>query len=508
MMKKLLLLLPMSLLVFGGAFAQNKNKCRIICKLPAPVKQEKVQRIAPVTTVNPTQYETRTFNVTTITGEHFECEETVQVKNEPPVIWDFKQPVTKTPVQHQYVKRTNCMVDLIVNKPAEKKTRPCIQTCCNCPCYDSDGNVVYHKRFDQINFNFQPENVTKLEANERPERELMDKQVITKTMAIQQPVDNVIIDGINLIDPYPANEDGNVFINGRMAPSYNPVNDQPIAGLQVVQTQVDNVKVVDGRFSDLVVAGNTGNIIVDVPETHNPVTIVNDISTVTGKPNVRCKCKKVEPKVPVEVTKIDETIVDGEIDVKFTETPEEQTILWGEVEGLEAIEEHVDEPVVNIIDELTSEIVTEIEDEEVELIVDEPIKPLKPCKLTGDLQAIHIVSRRVEIEIVDVNDEPEAPADEEADPTPVDPIVLPIVSKGDMTVYPNPAIHFVNVKWDGDETLDMVHVFDMTGKLVRSERAYNNKVQFEKNELTKGMYLVRAINQKGEVLKVDRFSFQ
>lgn len=525
------LLLPICILILGSVNAQVKCKYKCGSKEQVSIVNSADIKFSetPVSTV---VYGPKTAIQEPNQVKHTYAEGTncwVQLVTKLPKVEPVKDvkdinPTNLIPGYTERISAIDVPVTVLVN-PVEKNRKPCIQTCCNCPCYDSDGNVVYHNRNDQVKFNFQPQDVKETE-NEQPYREVIDKQVITKTMAIQQPVDNVIIDARKLlVDPYAIEE-------GLPAKT-----DEPIAGLKVVETVSDNVNVFDGRsmnphvaisdnmtasYKPQTIKGKDLQVYTDVDGRFTTIgfeeTVMRD-GPIQSEPIKRCKCKEEEES---EVT-----IIEEELEVVFTESPENMTVYWGELEDVEKSDEvggelkvlpEINQPV--LVDELVNTTEPVSVEEEVQAILDETLmieELVKPCKLVGGLEAVHIVSRRVEVEIVQVYEEPvipveeelEIPSDDEQDDQPaIEPIIQPVTSIGDMTVYPNPAINLVNVKWDGDDHMDMVHVFDMTGKLVRSERAYNNKVQFEKSDLTKGMYLVRAINQKGEVLKVDRFSFQ
>ncbi len=73
---------------------------------------------------------------------------------------------------------------------------------------------------------------------------------------------------------------------------------------------------------------------------------------------------------------------------------------------------------------------------------------------------------------------------------------------GVITIYPNPVRNELNVNTNSGETVT-INVFDMYGKKVVSKQAAGaTKIGTEK--LSKGVYLVTVIDQKGQVIKQDK----
>ena len=78
-------------------------------------------------------------------------------------------------------------------------------------------------------------------------------------------------------------------------------------------------------------------------------------------------------------------------------------------------------------------------------------------------------------------------------------------------VYPNPAVEFVRFEFNvANEQVFSFRIFDMQGKMVAKvmdEYCYDGKnvVQFNIASLAKGSYLLKAIGEKGETIKVHTF---
>lgn len=65
------------------------------------------------------------------------------------------------------------------------------------------------------------------------------------------------------------------------------------------------------------------------------------------------------------------------------------------------------------------------------------------------------------------------------------------VNKNRVEVYPNPATHFVNVKWKNND-VDKIEIFDMNGKLVLSNQVKRNDIVLNIGHLEAGVYLIKV----------------
>jgi len=63
--------------------------------------------------------------------------------------------------------------------------------------------------------------------------------------------------------------------------------------------------------------------------------------------------------------------------------------------------------------------------------------------------------------------------------------------------YPNPTKDIVNLSTP-NETINQINVYDMFGRLLKSQKGYNNSEQIDIQELPKAMYLLEIITEKGK----------
>ena len=72
-----------------------------------------------------------------------------------------------------------------------------------------------------------------------------------------------------------------------------------------------------------------------------------------------------------------------------------------------------------------------------------------------------------------------------------------------MTLYPNPAKEYVDIRVDGDVNVTGMEVYDVYGKVVRTVVGANNNTSIRINvsDLSAGMYLVRVTTEQGVVTK-------
>jgi hypothetical protein len=72
-----------------------------------------------------------------------------------------------------------------------------------------------------------------------------------------------------------------------------------------------------------------------------------------------------------------------------------------------------------------------------------------------------------------------------------------------VTLYPNPAKEYVDVRVDGDVNVKGVEVYDVYGKVVRTDVGANNDspIRINVSDLSSGMYFVRVTTEQGVVTK-------
>ena len=72
-----------------------------------------------------------------------------------------------------------------------------------------------------------------------------------------------------------------------------------------------------------------------------------------------------------------------------------------------------------------------------------------------------------------------------------------------MTLYPNPAKEFVDVRIDGDVNVTGMEVYDVYGKLIRTVVGANNDspLRINVSDFSAGMYFVRVTTEQGMVTK-------
>ena len=70
-----------------------------------------------------------------------------------------------------------------------------------------------------------------------------------------------------------------------------------------------------------------------------------------------------------------------------------------------------------------------------------------------------------------------------------------------VTLYPNPAKEYVDIRVDGDLNVTMMEVYDVYGKLVNTVNVVENPTRINVSSLANGMYFVRVTTEKGVVTK-------
>ena len=82
--------------------------------------------------------------------------------------------------------------------------------------------------------------------------------------------------------------------------------------------------------------------------------------------------------------------------------------------------------------------------------------------------------------------------------------LTPAVSEyldGQVTLYPNPAKEYVDIRVDGDVNVTMMDVYDIYGKLVNTVAVVDNPTRINVSGLADGMYFVRVTTEQGTVTK-------
>jgi hypothetical protein len=70
-----------------------------------------------------------------------------------------------------------------------------------------------------------------------------------------------------------------------------------------------------------------------------------------------------------------------------------------------------------------------------------------------------------------------------------------------VSLYPNPAKEYVDIRVDGDLNVTMMEVYDVYGKLINTVNVIDNPTRINVSTLADGMYFVRVTTEKGAVTK-------
>jgi hypothetical protein len=70
-----------------------------------------------------------------------------------------------------------------------------------------------------------------------------------------------------------------------------------------------------------------------------------------------------------------------------------------------------------------------------------------------------------------------------------------------VTLFPNPAKEYVDVRIDGDVNVTLMEVYDVYGKLIRNVNVIDNPTRINVSSLANGMYFVRVTTNAGMVTK-------
>ena len=70
-----------------------------------------------------------------------------------------------------------------------------------------------------------------------------------------------------------------------------------------------------------------------------------------------------------------------------------------------------------------------------------------------------------------------------------------------VSLYPNPAKEYVDIRVDGDLNVKTMEVFDVYGKLINTVIVTENPTRINVSGLANGMYFVRVTTEEGMVTK-------
>jgi hypothetical protein len=82
--------------------------------------------------------------------------------------------------------------------------------------------------------------------------------------------------------------------------------------------------------------------------------------------------------------------------------------------------------------------------------------------------------------------------------------LIPAVSEyldSQVTLYPNPAKEYVDIRVDGDVNVKSMEVYDVYGKLINTVMVTENPTRINVSSLANGMYFVRVSTEAGMVTK-------
>ena len=70
-----------------------------------------------------------------------------------------------------------------------------------------------------------------------------------------------------------------------------------------------------------------------------------------------------------------------------------------------------------------------------------------------------------------------------------------------VSLYPNPAREYIDIRVDGDLNVTMMEVYDVYGKLINTVNVIDNPTRINVSSLANGMYFVRVTTEAGSVTK-------
>jgi hypothetical protein len=88
--------------------------------------------------------------------------------------------------------------------------------------------------------------------------------------------------------------------------------------------------------------------------------------------------------------------------------------------------------------------------------------------------------------------------------------VVTTVKEENVNPYPNPARDFVNITYDPKDNIKTAVLYNLIGKAIQAYKVSNNasaKLDFD-NNLAAGVYFVRLMNDRGQVVATRRFTKQ
>jgi len=77
--------------------------------------------------------------------------------------------------------------------------------------------------------------------------------------------------------------------------------------------------------------------------------------------------------------------------------------------------------------------------------------------------------------------------------------------KINMDIYPNPAKQILNISMDGYNKEKIISIFDLSGRLVLTQKIIQNNAALGISKLTGGLYLIKVTTNDGKVLSQDKF---
>ena len=73
--------------------------------------------------------------------------------------------------------------------------------------------------------------------------------------------------------------------------------------------------------------------------------------------------------------------------------------------------------------------------------------------------------------------------------------------ENNVTLFPNPAREYVDIRVDGNVNVTAMEVYDVYGKLINTVNVIDNPTRINVNGLADGMYFVRVTTEQGVVTK-------
>lgn len=64
-----------------------------------------------------------------------------------------------------------------------------------------------------------------------------------------------------------------------------------------------------------------------------------------------------------------------------------------------------------------------------------------------------------------------------------------------VVIYPNPAHNSIEVRTEDDDNIKQAQIYDICGKLIRTQDVGSHSIQIDVSNLATGMYFIRAISE-------------